>query len=126
MTEISSPLILVVDDEPLLANLNKRLLEKVGYRVDVVTESRLAMKMIADSPQKYDLLITDFAMPGASGAELVDFALGVSSKLPIIIFTGAMEKATKDQMIQRGVKKVIIKPVLGKELQKAAQAILEG
>ena len=126
MTEISSPLILVVDDEPLLANLNKRLLVKVGYRVDVATESRLAMKMIADSPQKYDLLITDFAMSGASGAELIDFALGVNSKLPIIIFTGAMEKATKDQMIQLGVKKVIIKPVLGKELQKAAQAILEG
>ncbi len=126
MKEISFPHILVVDDEPFLADLTKRLLEKIGYSVDVATKSQVAMEMIGEFPRKYDLLITDFTMPGVSGAELVDFALGVNSALPIIIFTGAMERATKAQMIKRGVRKVIMKPFSGKELQGAVQTIFDG
>jgi two-component system response regulator FlrC len=58
-----------VDDEPTVCNAIKRLLEHAGHHVEAVDRGEVALEVLARRP--FDLIITDFAMPGMKGDELV-------------------------------------------------------
>ncbi len=51
--------------------MGKRMLESLGYSVDIKTDSEEALKSFKDDPYKYDLLVTDQAMPKLMGTELI-------------------------------------------------------
>ncbi|HTA45393.1 MAG TPA: PAS domain S-box protein [Bryobacteraceae bacterium] len=61
--------ILLVEDEPLVRELSRDMLERQGYRVVLASDAREAEKISADSGG-FDLLITDAVMPNMSGVEL--------------------------------------------------------
>lgn len=61
--------ILLVEDEPLVRELSRDMLERQGYRVVLASDAREAEKIGATAPA-FDLLITDAVMPNISGAEL--------------------------------------------------------
>ena len=62
--------ILVVDDEPTVAQVLRHLLESLGYRVTISTESDAALRCFGSDPEAFDLLLTDFRMPGRDGLQL--------------------------------------------------------
>jgi len=68
---MDSPCLLLVDDEPALANLLKKYLERLGYRVDACTHPDAALKLLDENPARYRLLVTDLTLPDMSGEELV-------------------------------------------------------
>jgi len=80
--------ILYVDDEEVLADLGKQLLEMLGYFVTTNTSSLEAIKAVRDQPGKFDLVITDLTMPGMDGAELAAQLRQLYPHLPIILMTG--------------------------------------
>jgi CheY-like chemotaxis protein len=116
--------ILVVDDEPLLVKLNKRQLENVGYVVDSTTESTDALRMISDSPEEYDLMITDLTMPNLTGRQLISKVLRIAPKLPIIVFTGMKDEGVEEDLHRMGVRLVVEKPVVENELVDAVNRVL--
>jgi len=80
--------ILVVDDEPMIRNLNARVLMDAGYQVDVAEDGAVAWA--ASQLYHYDLLITDNAMPNVSGLELITKLKTAGLELPVIMATGSL------------------------------------
>ncbi len=63
---------LVVDDEELLSEMIKDILESLGYTVTATTNSKEAVQIFQQSPESFDFVITDMTMPELDGVELIN------------------------------------------------------
>ena len=82
------PRILVVDDDSMVLIVAACLLERLGYSNLLTAENgQVALEII--SRESIDLLITDFAMPGIDGRELISEARKIRPGLPAILLTGS-------------------------------------
>lgn len=82
----SLPRILVVDDEPLIRQLNTEVLLESGYEVDAAEDGAVAWETLQHSG--YDLLITDNDMPNVSGVDLLKKLCAARIPMPVIMVTG--------------------------------------
>ncbi len=80
--------ILLVDDSQTLRSLTEMQLIESGFRVTAAASGIEAIAMIGEDPSKFDLLLTDYAMPMMSGLELVEGARRHRPDMPAIIMTG--------------------------------------
>ena len=80
--------ILLVDDEEMLAELGKTILEGLGYVVTALTSSLDALALFQNYPDRFDAVITDQTMPGMIGRDLAGRILQIRPDLPIILCTG--------------------------------------
>jgi len=85
--------ILAVDDDPLVRVTLSALLEDMGHVV-VSAESGQQAVDAFDGGGHFDLLVTDYAMPGMTGAELVESVRTVQPEVPIVVATGYAEVAS--------------------------------
>ena len=80
--------VLLIDDEEILAEMGKTVLERLGYRVTVGTNRLEALTIFQNQPQKFDLVITDQTMPGTTGTDLTRRMLQLRPDLPVILCAG--------------------------------------
>lgn len=80
--------ILVVEDEPQLRSIYARLLEEQGYSCRLCDNGEDALGVFRESPESYDLVLTDHAMPGMTGKQLIPEMRKLNPHLPIILATG--------------------------------------
>ena len=80
--------VLFVDDEKMLAELGKIMLERLGYHVTLCTDSIAALSLFREQPNTFDVLVTDQTMPGMTGLDLSRHVLQIRPNLPIILCTG--------------------------------------
>jgi len=118
--------ILYVDDEPSIATLGKRLLESLGYTAESTTDPEKALDMVRSDPNKFDLLITDMAMPNMTGDQLVIETLKIRQDMPTIICTGYSAKVSEKEAADIGVCSYLMKPVKKSELAKMVRKVLDG
>ncbi len=104
--------ILFVDDEKEITFMGKRMLETLGYTVDIQTDSQEALKSFRRNPQKYDLLVTDQAMPKMMGTELIGEVKKIRADVKAIIITGYKESIPANAIEQYGIANVISKPLI--------------
>jgi PAS domain S-box-containing protein len=129
--ETSEPLstgterILVVDDESMIVNLNKTVLEQLGYKVTATTKSLEALKKIRTDPDQFDLIITDQTMPNLTGAELAQEILEIKPSIPIILCTGYSSVLSEKDTLSIGIKKYARKPVDRTTLAKIVRQVLD-
>lgn len=79
--------ILVVDDDPLIATSTTFLLEDLGHKVIEAESGAAALAVLVDG-QQVDLVLTDYSMPRMTGLELAAAARALRPGLPIILATG--------------------------------------
>jgi PAS domain S-box-containing protein len=103
--------ILLVDDEELLAELGQTMLERLGYQVTLCTDSIVALSLIREYSNKFDVLITDQTMPGMTGFDLARNVLQIRPNLPIIICTGYSNLVDEETAKQAGIRGFIMKPL---------------
>ena len=77
--------ILLVDDEDSLVRSMTRMLEYYGYTVTGQTDSKQALKLFKDAPDRFDMVITDYTMPKMTGKELTLAILDIRPEMPVII-----------------------------------------
>ena len=82
--------ILLVDDDSLIAMSSVDMLEDLGHEVVEANSGKQALDLL-QSEGHFDLLITDFAMPGMNGAQLIEAARPLCPDLPILLATGYAE-----------------------------------
>ena len=84
-----------------------------------------ALDLLTTKRQQFDLLITDYDMPGMNGIELVQCLLKQALPLPVIMISGREEALESAQKIDN-IKKIMIKPYDKEELVNAIETILQG
>ncbi len=116
--------ILVVDDEPGIAHLCERLLQRAGYTVQAITNPRRALRSLETNP--VDLLLVDIRMPGMDGFELMGAARQVLPDLAVVIMTGFGTVETAIEALRLGADGLILKPFSrGAELVESVRYALE-
>jgi CheY-like chemotaxis protein len=92
----SSKRILVVDDEPGIREVLGLLLRSDGHTVTVAASGRAACLLFA--PGDFDLIITDFSMPGMNGDELARAIKGLCPSQPILMLTAFADEARRAEI----------------------------
>jgi len=118
-------IILVVDDEEAIRKSCRTLLQSRGYQVETCKNGKDALKKFKTDSGKYDLVITDLAMPELTGDKFTEELLKIQPELPVILWTGYSDDMTEDSAMTLGVKKFIQKPVSGHELAVLIRGILD-
>lgn len=118
--------ILLVDDEPGVLTISERALRSLGYTVTSRTRGLDAIKEFNELPGQFSLVITDYAMPEMNGLVLAQKILAINPEAKIILSTGFSDVLTKDKMIDHGIKDVLLKPVLRKDLAVAVRSVIDG
>ncbi len=116
--------ILFVDDEKEITFMGKRMLESLGYTVDIKSDSQEALADFKEHPEKYDLLVTDQAMPKMLGTELIGNMRQIRPDLKSIIITGYQDSIPKDAIKQFGIAEVISKPLILSEFSELIRKVL--
>ena len=114
--------ILVVDDEALVREAMQRLLEHDGYEVEAFSDGQSVLNRLQE--RTFDLVITDFSMPGMSGDELVSRIREVSPSQRIILATAYVEEFRVFGQPQDTVDAVLLKPFSFKELSEAVDLVM--
>jgi CheY-like chemotaxis protein len=113
-------LILVVDDEPEIRSVVRRLAERGGYRVTEADSAEAALGVLRDDSIEPKLLLTDIVMPGMSGLALAAQAHQLRPSLPVIFMTGFADEF----QAQLSGSVVLRKPFKAPELLTAIQDVI--
>jgi PAS domain S-box-containing protein len=116
--------ILLVDDEDTLVDLGTMLLEGMGYSVHGRTSSLDALESFREDPESFDLVITDMTMPHMTGEELAREMLKIRPRLPIILCTGFSENLSFQKTRAMGVREIMTKPFLIRDLARSIRNAL--
>ena len=117
--------ILVIDDEGTVAHLQRRMLESLGYRVSIYTDSLEGLNAFRREPERFDLVITDMTMPGMTGDRLAEQLLATRPDVPIILCTGFSERITPEKAEAIGIKGFLMKPVAKVQLAEMVRKVLD-
>jgi len=117
-------ILFVEDDEDQLLTA-PRILKTFGYEVDAVGDSHKAAALLMAASDTYDLLITDYDMPGLSGIELARLVEQQVPELPVIMISGREEAVNAVSEIT-SVRKIFLKPYDKNELVTMISSILQG
>ena len=117
--------ILFVDDEELLVEMARVMLESLGYQVTVAQHPKDAWSLFIENPSQFDLIITDQTMPDMTGLTLARKMLKVRNKLPIILCTGYSETVSAEAAQKAGISAFVMKPVVRKELAETVRRVLD-
>ncbi len=118
--------ILFVDDEKEITYMGKKMLETLGYTVDIRTDGITALGEIKKDPAKYDLLVSDQSMPKMLGTELITEAKKIKPDLKSIIITGYHESLPEDAKSKLGISEIFLKPLILSDFSKHIHDILSG
>lgn len=101
--------VLVADDSSTMRKIILRSLQAVG--VETATEAADGNEAVTIfAPGQFDLVLTDWNMPGKTGLEVIQDIRARDPKVPIIMVTTEAEKGRVMQAIQAGVSDYLVKP----------------
>ncbi len=101
------------------------LLVDLGYSVTATTDSLEALEIFKESPEDFDLVITDQTMPNMTGAELVESIHGVRPEVPAILCTGFSSVINEEKAKNKGFKAFVKKPFYRHEIADTIRKVLD-
>ena len=115
--------ILVVEDDPDIAELVEHHLSRAGYETSVVGTGTEALEQIRRRP---DLVVLDLMLPGLSGLEICRLMRGdpQTAAVPIIMLTARAEEEARVQGLELGADDYVTKPFSPRELVARLRAVL--
>ena len=106
--------VLVVDDNELVRRAVERVLTSAGHRVDTAANGIAAIDKVKS--QTFDVILSDIAMPGMTGIELLRSVRAHDLDIPVLIMTGDPDVTTAIRAMEFGALRYIIKPTPASEL----------
>ncbi len=115
--------ILVVDDEPGMLDLLRRVLEAEGFRVECAASAEEADARLAEGP--FDVVLTDLVMGGRGGEHVVRTAKRDHPETEIIVITAYASVESAIEVMKQGAFDYLRKPVLPEEVVHVVRRALE-
>ena len=116
--------VMIVDDERSLVALAKEMLAGLGYEPVGFESSTAALQAFQAEPQRFDLILTDEAMPDLVGTELAHEIRRIQPTLPIILMSGYGGAQLAQRAAAVGAKEVLRKPLRGRDLAESLARVL--
>jgi two-component system cell cycle sensor histidine kinase/response regulator CckA len=120
-----SEIVLLVEDEPSVRGLARRVLEGHGYTVLEARDGRDALRVADQYRQPIQLLLTDMMMPELGGRDVWTALKGRRSELRVLYMSGY----TNEDMVRRGLLETdaafLQKPFTAADLARAARRVLD-
>jgi len=117
--------ILLVDDENAIIRMEQQMLERLGYQVVSHISSTEALDDFRADPYKFDMVITDMAMPNMSGESLTTELIKIRPDIPILLCTGFSEKIPEERSKSMGIKGFLMKPISMSSLAQKIRDLLD-
>ena len=117
--------ILLVDDEELVRDLGKRILERAGYSVLTVANGKEALHLYGREMEKISLVILDLIMPEMGGKQCLEELLRVDRNIRVLIASGFAANGQTKEAIETGARGFVGKPYNVKQMLKAVREVLD-
>lgn len=117
--------ILVVDDSKIVLTGFRGILEEAGYEVETAQSGKEAVEKVKS--RDFDIVYTDMLMPGMNGSELCEEVKKISSKTPVVLFSGSPQGVANHQtnfIISGGTEKFLRKPLSKNEILHVTKEVL--
>jgi PAS domain S-box-containing protein len=118
--------ILYLDDEEPLVRVSKELLGRLGYRVSGFTRASEALAAVRRDPTQFDLVVTDFNMPGKSGMQVAKELLAIRPDLPLMLASGFISDEMREEAWRAGIRHLLYKPNTIEEMCEAVHRLASG
>ena len=102
--------VMYVDDDEALVFLVARVLKRKGFAVTTFTDPLQAQAALSGRPMDFDLLVTDYNMPGFSGVQLLRAAKAIRPDLPVAVASGYITPEIEKNAIEAGASALVYKP----------------
>jgi len=116
--------ILYVEDDTEILKAMETLISYLGYDVYSTSVGAEAIDLIKSDPARFDLVITDYQMPGINGLELSTMVSSINPNIPIILGTGSIE-VNEVKTKQFGVTALLQKPFSIQDLENTIRKVLD-
>ncbi len=117
--------VLIIDDEPVILVMLKKMIEKAGYKVDLASNGNEGLDLLRSKP--FDLVITDIIMPEREGLEIISILRKEFPEIKVIAISGG-GRLSPDGYLESanflGAKKVLKKPFTMDEIVGAVNELL--
>jgi CheY-like chemotaxis protein len=117
--------VMYVDDDEALVFLVKRALTRKGFRVSTFTDPHLACDELRANAMAYDLVVTDYNMPGYCGVDLLREARLIRPELPVALASGYVTTEIEESAFSEGARALIHKPNDVEELCETVQRLIQ-
>jgi PAS domain S-box-containing protein len=118
--------ILLVDDESVLRDMGRKMLEQLGYTVNVQPGSLEALEAFRTAPQEFHLVVTDLTMPGLTGIELAVELHNTRPDVPVILCTGNTRELDREELTDLGIDDLLLKPFNKMKIANIVRRVLDG
>jgi DNA-binding NtrC family response regulator len=115
--------ILVVDDEKIVCDMARMILQNEGYEVDTFTDSVMALEAIRD--KRYDLVVTDLKMENVSGMDILREVNQLYPETKVIMLTAYATLDATIEAIRERIYDFFPKPVKIEELKNSVKRALD-
>ena len=116
-------ILFVEDDQDQLATI-PRVLGRLGYEVTGASSAAEALRALSDAPGFFDLVLTDFDMPGVNGVEFARRLLAEQPGLPVVMVSGRLHAGEMPPDLPRNILRVLAKPYSQGALSEVLREIL--
>ncbi len=117
--------VLYIDDDNSLVLLVTRMLQRSGYRVTGYTESAYALQAVRADPRRFDLIVTDYNMPGMSGLDVAREVSRIRPDLPVVVTSGYITDELRERAPGAGVRQLVYKPDSAEQLCEIVRSLLD-
>lgn len=114
--------LLVVEDDPILLNVERRVLTEGGYLVDAAVNAREALSQSAQN--RYDGILLDMSLPDVQGVEVLRTLRARGDMTPVLFVTGQSDEAMIAQVLNAGADDYVVKPITAEHLLARVRSLL--
>ncbi|CAA3027390.1 two-component response regulator ORR24-like [Olea europaea subsp. europaea] len=115
--------VLAVDDDPICLKLLETLLRKCQYHVTTTSQARMALEMLRENKDRFDLVISDVVMPDMDGFKLLEL-VGLEMDLPVIMLSANSDPKLVMKGVTHGACDYLVKPIRIEELSNIWQHVI--
>jgi two-component system cell cycle sensor histidine kinase/response regulator CckA len=117
--------VLLVDDDELVRDFTKRILEQVGYTTMTAGDGEMAVATYVLHKQAIDLVLLDLIMPGMGGKKSLEKILQINPHARVLLMTGYAANGSSEGLLATGAKDLLRKPFKTKDLLNTIRKVLD-
>jgi CheY-like chemotaxis protein len=116
--------LLYLDDEAMLVELVRAWFEPRGYRVTGCLLASEALDAVRADPTGFDVVVTDYNMPGMSGLQVAQALARIRANLPVVLVSGHLSPTAQAASLATNIKAMVSKTIMWQQLEGVINRLL--